>query len=107
MSFRSSTNIAIHLPDLQKAREFYEGTLGFGVIEETEYHLVLETGQLTLFVVRDTRTMAFIPSLDVPNLDAAVQRLSEHGVKVIRERSPTKSAYIQDPFGLVWDLIEP
>jgi predicted enzyme related to lactoylglutathione lyase len=105
MSFKSSTNIAIHLPDLQKAREFYESVLEFEVVEETEDHLVLETGSLTLYVVRDTHTMAVIPSLDVPNLDEAIRHVTENGAKVIRDWGSGKSAYFEDPFGLVWDLL--
>lgn len=107
MQYETDTNIAIHVPDLAKAKQFYTGVLGFKLLEETENRLVLATGSLTLFVAKDEVTMPFIPALGVSNLDAARHHLEGQDVKILRDFSPTRSFYFEDPFGIVWDVNEP
>ena len=107
MQYETDTNIAIHVPDLAKAREFYTGILGFKLLEETEDRLVMATGSLTLFVARDEVTMPFIPALGVKDLDEARRHLQTHNAKIVRDFAPTRSFYFEDPFGIVWDVNEP
>jgi catechol 2,3-dioxygenase-like lactoylglutathione lyase family enzyme len=107
MQYETDTNIAIHVPDLAKARQFYTGVLGFKLLEETKDRLVLATGSLTLFVAKDEVTMPFIPALGVNNLDEARRHLETHNGKIVRDFTPTRSFYFEDPFGIVWDVNEP
>ena len=107
MQFQTDTNIAIHVPDLAKAKEFYSGVLGFQLLEETEERLVLATGSLTLFVAKDEVTMPFIPALGVDDLDESRRYIEAHNARVVREFAPTRSFYFEDPFGIVWDVNEP
>jgi catechol 2,3-dioxygenase-like lactoylglutathione lyase family enzyme len=107
MQYQTDTNIAIHIPDLAKAKSFYTEVLGFRLLEETNERLVLATGSLTLFVAKDEATMPFIPALGVSNLDEARLHLASHDVKIVRDFAPIRSFYFQDPFGIVWDVNEP
>ena len=107
MSYQTDTNIAIHVPDLEIARRFYVDVLGFKLLEETEDRLVLATGSLTLFVAKDTAVMPFIPALGVSDLDEARRHLQANNAKIVREFSPIRSFYFEDPFGIVWDVNEP
>jgi catechol 2,3-dioxygenase-like lactoylglutathione lyase family enzyme len=104
MQYETDTNLAIHVPDLVKAREFYAGVLGFRLLEETQERLVLATGSLTLFVVKDEVRMPFIPALGVNDLEEARRHLEAHGGKIVRDFAPTRSFYFEDPFGIVWDV---
>jgi catechol 2,3-dioxygenase-like lactoylglutathione lyase family enzyme len=106
MQYQTDTNLAIHVPDLAKAKEFYIGVLGFKLLEETENRLVLGTGSLTLFVAREEVIMPFIPALGVNNLDEARRHLKEHNAEIVRDFAPTRSFYFEDPFGIVWDVNE-
>lgn len=107
MQYETDTNIAIHVPDLAKAKQFYTGVLGFKLLEETEDRLVLDTGSLTLFVAKDEIIMPFIPALGVSNLNEARRHLEAHHGKIVRDFAPTRSFYFADPFGIVWDVNEP
>ena len=104
MTYETDTNLAIHVPDLEKAKQFYTTVLSFQVLEGSDDRLVLDTGSLTLFVVRDEVTMPFIPALGVQDLETARQHLEAHHGKVVREFAPTRSFYFRDPFGIVWDV---
>lgn len=104
MQYETDTNLAIHVPDLAKAKAFYTGVLGFKLLEETAERLVLATGSLTLFVVRDEVLMPFIPALRVNDLDKARRHLETHNGKIVRDFAPTRSFYFEDPFGIVWDV---
>jgi extradiol dioxygenase family protein len=106
MLYKSNTNLAIHVPDLGKAKQFYTGVLGFEAFEETEDRLVLDTGSLALYVVKDEDTMPFIPALAVSDLDEARRHLEKSGGQVVRDWTPTRAIYFKDPFGIVWDVIE-
>jgi predicted enzyme related to lactoylglutathione lyase len=107
MSYVTDTNLAIHVPDLAAARQFYVDVLGFELVEETEERLVLKTGSLTLFVARDEVIMPFIPALGVSDLDEARSHLISNNAKIVREFAPIRSFYFEDPFGIVWDVNEP
>jgi catechol 2,3-dioxygenase-like lactoylglutathione lyase family enzyme len=107
MQYETDTNIAIHIPDLAKARQFYTEVLGFTLLEETDERLVLATGSLTLFVAKDDLIMPFIPALGVNDLDEARRHLESCDVKIVRDFAPTRSFYFKDPFGIVWDVNEP
>lgn len=106
MQYETDTNLAIHVPDLAKAREFYTRVLGFKLLEETAARLVLATGSLTLFVVKDEVIMPFIPALGVNNLNEARRHLETQGGKIVREFATLHSFYFADPFGIVWDVNE-
>jgi len=103
--FRTDGNFAIHVPDLDKALGFYRDTLGFDLLEQTEATLVFDTGVITLYVVLDGREIiSYIPALKVKSFEKAVAYLQSNGVKMKRDNGST--AYFQDPFGIVFDVIE-
>ena len=104
MRYETDTNLAIHVQDLAKAKQFYTDVLNFKLLEESEDRLVFDTGSLTLFVVKDKVTMPFIPALGVMKLDNARQHLESHQGKIVRDFAPTRSFYFEDPFGIVWDV---
>ena len=106
MQYETDTNLAIHVPDLVIAKQFYTDVLGFKLLEETEERLVLATGSLTLFVAKDDVIMPFIPALGVSKLEEARQHIKEHNGKIVRDFMPTRSFYFADPFGIVWDVNE-
>jgi catechol 2,3-dioxygenase-like lactoylglutathione lyase family enzyme len=107
MSYVTDTNLAIHVPDLEKARQFYVDVLGFKLLDESEDRLVFATGSLTLFVARDEIILPFIPALGVDDLDQARRHLQANKVRIVREFAPIRSFYFEDPFGIVWDVNEP
>jgi len=84
VTFRSNCEVAIHVPDLEKAEAFYLGVLGFQLVARRPDQLELDTGALRLYVNRDAQTLhSFIPSLDVPDYDAARRHLEASGCATV------------------------
>jgi catechol 2,3-dioxygenase-like lactoylglutathione lyase family enzyme len=107
VAFRSNCEIAIHVPDLARAEAFYAGVLGFRLVARSADQLEFDTGVLRLFVNRDSEALrSYIPSLDVPDYAAARRHLEAAGCKQVSASAHTAAVYFQDPFGLVFDIIE-
>lgn len=105
--FRSNTEIAIHVPDLARAEAFYGGVLGFALVERSDDQLTFDTGALRLYVNREPETVrTYIPSLDVPDYAAARAHLEAAGCRTVPVGIDPNAVYFQDPFGLVFDIIE-
>lgn len=104
--FHSSCEIAIHVSDLGTAERFYGQVLGFKLISKKPDLLEFETGSLRLFVKLDTAELiSYIPSLEVADYKTARKYLEDAGcrTKTVGEGAAT---YFQDPFGLVFDIVE-
>ena len=104
--FKSDGNVAIHVTDLERARDFYGRTLGFRLVEERPEQLVFDTGALTLFVNQDDVVRPFVPALAVPSYDEAKDQLLAGGCRILREWPEYRALYFEDPFGIVMDIIE-
>lgn len=105
--FRSNREIAIHAPDLDRAEGFYVGILGFQLLSRSTDQLVIDTGELRLYVNRDAFTsISYIPSFDVPDHEAARQELLAAGCKTFKSGAHPDAVYFVDPFGFVFDIIE-
>jgi catechol 2,3-dioxygenase-like lactoylglutathione lyase family enzyme len=107
VAFRSNCEIAIHVPDLARAEVFYAGVLGFRLVARSADQLEFDTGALRLYVNRDPETVIpYIPSLDVANYARARRHLEAAGCKLVSAGTHSGAVYFQDPFGLVFDIIE-
>jgi catechol 2,3-dioxygenase-like lactoylglutathione lyase family enzyme len=107
VQFVGNTDVAIEVPDLEPAEEFYAGTLGFHVRARGETHLELDAGAFTLWVqcVKGPRR-SLIPSLDVRDLAKARECLEEAGCRILQEAPDGRGFYFEDPFGFVMDVVE-
>jgi len=105
VAFKSNTDVAIHVPNLDQARAFYEGVMGFRLVARTADYLELDSGALRLYVNRDTEHVrSFVPSFDVPDLAAAKKHLAAAGCDTVQLDSG--GVYFADPFGLTFDIVE-
>lgn len=103
VSFRSNRDVAIHVPDLAKAREFYGDVLGFEVLNRGGDQLAFDTGTFRLWVNKHHVLRSYIPSFDVADYQAARSYLEAAGST---PASPDSTSYFKDPFGFVFDIIE-
>jgi predicted enzyme related to lactoylglutathione lyase len=99
VKFRANHDVAIHVPDLARAKEFYGKQLGFKVKSSSPEQISLDAGTFTLWVNRDTKSRSYIPSFSVSDYGEAKQLLESAGCK-------PESAYFKDPFGFVFDIVE-
>ena len=104
--FTTNTNLAVHVTDLEKAESFYGSVLGFKLLKRTNERLVYDTGEITLYIVKDERTISFIPALEVDDYEKAKQYLMKKGCKINKEWPKDRALYFEDPFGIIIDIIE-
>lgn len=105
--FRSNSEIAVHVANLEKAEYFYGEVLGFRLLAKTTRQLEFDTGKLRLYVNLDSRPLAsFVPSFDVADREAAREYLEGAGCKPVHIATHPGLYYMRDPFGLLFDMVE-
>ena len=112
-------NLMVFVPDLSRARGFYEGVPGFPVTGEGAHHVVFSAGGTPLVAFRGERDgvvgdysregrAVFV--FAVPSITDAMARLQAAGVRFLHERpaegSPGRYAAFVDPFGIVHEVQE-
>lgn len=106
VTFVADGNLAIHVPDIEVARKFYSDILGFKLLKRTNESLVYDTGKITLYIVKDKKTMSFIPALEVRDYGEAKKYLTRNGCKIVKEWPEDNALYFEDPFGITLDIVE-
>jgi catechol 2,3-dioxygenase-like lactoylglutathione lyase family enzyme len=100
---QSSRDVILRTPRWVQAREFYEKVLGFKVTHETEAMLRVDTGAIRLFVEKGEPHGPVFDFL-VDDVQAAKKHLLAAGCVVVEEDPAVPRCYLQDPFGLVFNL---
>ncbi len=96
------SDILIQVPDAQKAATFYVKNFGFAVTSETPV-IEMKGKNITLYIDQGP---ALGPVLEVfvPSVEAAKNQLVADGCTVVREEPAVPRCYVQDPFGLIYNL---
>ena len=104
MKFEMSTNIAVQTTAPEKAIAFYTKVLGFANrIHEPEFEGI-DANPIRMFVQKDTNLSGVVMELMVDNLEEAKKILEENGCKIIRWEGIGKDCYIEDPFGVRFNI---
>ena len=103
--FSSNCELAIHVPDLVKAEEFYGNVLGFKLLSKSAEMLEFDTGKLRFYIKQDDKkSLSFIPSLNVADSQKAKDYLESNSCEVFNESE--EGFYFKDPFGFNIDVVE-
>jgi len=110
------------VPDIEQAREFYEGTLGLNVSEDNDLLILhLAGGRDTLAYPKPDHTPATytILNFQVDDIDAAVDQLTQRGVQferyddfgqnekgISRDTGGPPIAWFTDPAGNILSVLE-
>ena len=110
------------VPDVEQAREFYEGTLGLNVSEDNDLLILhLAGGRDTLVYPKPDHTPATytILNFQVDDIDAAVDELSGRGVRferyegfdqdakgIARDPRGPSIAWFKDPAGNILAVLQ-
>ena len=106
MKFRMSHNIAVPTEKFQEAKTFYTSVLGFQDRSDDPAMADLDASPINMFVYEDTAISGPVLELFVDDLEAARAELEAHGCKVLRWRGKGQDCYIQDPFGVIYNIWE-
>jgi predicted enzyme related to lactoylglutathione lyase len=102
-TFQSSRDIIIRTENWREAVHFYRSVLGLPVTHESETLMGFEAGGFCLYVERGAEHGPVFEFL-VPDVQSAKQRLVSSGCTVLEENASVPRCYIQDPFGLVFNI---
>jgi catechol 2,3-dioxygenase-like lactoylglutathione lyase family enzyme len=106
MKFRMSPNVAVRTQQFDAAVEFYTKVLGFQDRSDDPELADLDASPLNLFVIEDPEFRGPVMELFVDDLEEAKRTLVEHGCKVLRWRGKGQDCYVQDPFGVIYNIWE-
>ena len=106
MKIQMSPNVAVRTSDPDRAFEFYTRILGFQHNPENTTHVNLDADPINLFVIEDAEIQGPVMELSVDDLEAARELLVQSGCKVLRWRGKGQDCYIQDPFGIRFNIWE-
>jgi catechol 2,3-dioxygenase-like lactoylglutathione lyase family enzyme len=99
----SSRDIIVRTDRWPEAVSFYETVLGFKVIYRSQSLVGFETGAFCLYVEKG---QPHGPVLDflTPDVVALRERLLAAGCKLIEESVSVPRCYLQDPFGITFNV---
>lgn len=104
MKFEMSTNIAVQTTEPDKAIRFYTKVLGFSnKINQPNFNGI-DANPIRMFVQEDQQVAGLVLELFVEDLEAAKKYLLDNGCKIIRWEGFGKDCYIEDPFGLKFNI---
>jgi catechol 2,3-dioxygenase-like lactoylglutathione lyase family enzyme len=106
MKFRMSPNVAIRTRNFAKAVNFYTQVIGFNNRSDDPELADLDADPLNLFIIEDKEFRRPVLELFVDDLEAARNELVAKGCKVLRWRGKGQDCYIEDPFGVKYNLWE-
>jgi len=98
-------DLLIQTDNPESAAEFYRRALGLEITEQGADLIGLRGPRLNLFIERGP---SLGPVLEIIVDDFAATRaiLIEQGCKVIKDEPGFPRCYVQDPFGLIYNLAE-
>jgi catechol 2,3-dioxygenase-like lactoylglutathione lyase family enzyme len=102
-AFHSSRDVILRTSQWVQARHFYEKVLGFQVTNETDAMLRVETGAIRFFIERGAPHGPVFDFL-VRDVESAKAALIAAGCLLVEEDPSIPRCYLQDPFGLVFNL---
>jgi catechol 2,3-dioxygenase-like lactoylglutathione lyase family enzyme len=98
--------LTIHVNDLSASKAFYADLLGLPIVADEEWGVVLEVGDVRLFLHSSDARLAARQHLemtfDVDGADSAIAALKAKGIPVAEEpEDPDWGTAVQDPDGNV------
>jgi predicted enzyme related to lactoylglutathione lyase len=104
MEFKMSTNVAVRTRRVAEAVAFYTNVLGFKNRSKDPALADLDANPLTIYIDEDLEFSGPVLELFVGDLERARDVLVASGCKVLRWRGVGQDCYIQDPFGVIFNI---
>ncbi len=101
-----SPNVAIRTSQFSEAVDFYTKVIVFDNRSEDPELADLDANPLNIFIIEDDESRGPVLELFVDDLEAARQELVANGCKVLLWRGKGQDCYIEDPFGVIYNIWE-
>ena len=107
MKITMSPNIAVRTQkEFSEAVAFYSNVLGFENRSTDPELGDFDANPLNLFVLEDEEFRGPVMELFVDDLEEAREYLEANGCKILRWRGKGQDCYIEDPFGVRYNVWE-
>jgi catechol 2,3-dioxygenase-like lactoylglutathione lyase family enzyme len=106
MKFHRTGNIALHVADLKAAVSFYRDILNLPVKEFSDDEILFEMESGLFYVTENPEWQGLVEEYEVADLDTARSVLEAGGCNVVRWEGRGGDCYMQDPFGMFFNLWE-
>ena len=103
MANRFGADILLQSPDPKEAALFYVEQLGFEITDETEEMISIHGKNINMFIERGP-ALGPVLEVTVDDVDEAKARLKKYGCVVVKDEPDFPRCYVQDPFGLIYNL---
>ena len=97
------TDILIQALDPKSAAAFYVKQLGFEITDEAPNMISLHGENINLFIERGP-ALGPVFEVTVGSVEEAKLRLVKNGCEIVKDEPNFPRCYIQDPFGLIYNL---
>jgi hypothetical protein len=97
------TDILIQAVDPKKAASFYVDHLAFEITEEAPDMVSLHGNHINFFIERGP-ALGPVFEVTVTSVEEAKLRLVKQGCKIVKDEPDFPRCYVQDPFGLIYNL---
>ncbi|MFY9801918.1 MAG: VOC family protein [Candidatus Acidiferrales bacterium] len=105
MSNTFGTDILIQAKDPKKAARFYVKELGFTITDNNSKMIGLHGKNINLFI-EPGPALGPVLEVTVKNVAKTKANLKKKGCKVVKDEPDFPRVYIQDPYGLIYNLTE-
>ncbi|WP_270180779.1 VOC family protein [Alkalihalobacillus sp. CinArs1] len=107
MKYELSKNIGLQVKNVAEAKRFYEKVFGFKHQEHSTVNEVeFKSDHNHIFLIDGEENLGPVLELEVESLEEARNDLLKNGCKIIRWEGKGKDCYIQDPYGMTFNIWE-
>ena len=99
------TDVLIQAEDPMKAADFYVKELGFEITDNKPNMVSLHGKNINFFIERGP-ALGPVFEVTVKSVKEARARLTKKGCKVVKDEPDFPRCYVQDPYGLIYNLTE-
>ena len=103
MANKFGTDILIQAQDPKSAALFYVQQLGFEITDDNPNMIGLHGDNINLFI-EPGPALGPVLEVTVANVEEAKLRLVKNGCKIVKDEPDFPRCYVQDPFGLIYNL---
>jgi predicted enzyme related to lactoylglutathione lyase len=105
MANKFGTDILIQSEDPAKAAAFYVSELGFKITDKSSNLISLHGDNINLFIEKG-KALGPVLEVTVKNVEAAKKKLVKKGSKILKDEPEFPRCYVQDPYGLIYNLAQ-
>jgi hypothetical protein len=102
---KSTSDVMLRISNLQDAKQYYHGVLGFPIVTDTERVVGFDTGSIILYFERGEANGSVF-EFEVDDLDEAKKNLLGNGCVLVEENPSLPRCYLQDRFGLLFNITQ-